>query len=104
MGWSEHAPKKGKQREQLAKSCGKKCFLLRNQKKFPVCPRCNGNVCTCKPSCEGLRAARIRAAQWHYKQVKETAEKLLKESGCSGRQGRDSRKKTPSRKKRVQKN
>lgn len=83
MGWSEKAPKKGKQREQLAKSCGGKCFLMPEKRKFPVCARCNGSVCTCKPSCEGLKAARIRAAQYHYTQVKERADKLLAEHGCS---------------------
>jgi hypothetical protein len=53
------------------------------QRKFPVCPKCTG-VCSCKADCQGLRAARIRAAQYHYTQVKEAAERMMVQQGCPG--------------------
>jgi hypothetical protein len=58
--------------------------LMPKEKKFPICRRCSGEACSCKPDCTGLRAARIRAAQWHYSKVKDTAERMMSKYHCSG--------------------
>ena len=67
-GWSKIEPK-GKQRTEMYRKCGKKCFLGtikkygknsdRQHPDFPICAKG-----TCKVSDKGLWAAYIRAKQW----------------------------------------
>lgn len=62
-GWSKTEPK-GKQRTEMYKKCGKKCFLGTRKRgaKHPDFPICKKN--TCNISSPGLWAAYIRAKQW----------------------------------------
>lgn len=82
--WSKDAPKRGAEREELAHGCGERCFLMPSQRKFPICSRCgSGGVCSCAPSCAGLRAAMIRSAQWGYDGVHTKAKRMYAKQGCS---------------------
>uniref|UniRef100_A0A6C0LKT4 Uncharacterized protein n=1 Tax=viral metagenome TaxID=1070528 RepID=A0A6C0LKT4_9ZZZZ len=69
-GWSKIAPS-GKQRTQMYKKCGNKCFLGTKTKKetnpgsdpgFPICKKN-----TCKISKKGTYAAYVRAREWGNK-------------------------------------
>lgn len=98
-GWSKEAPF-GKERSEMYKKCGKKCFLgqkIPNNKKYPKFPICTKK--TCKINTKGLYAAYIRARQWGkkkstykksghprlsrktYKNVEKKAKKMLKKRG-----------------------
>ena len=64
-GWGRVSPK-GRERTQMLRKCGKKCFLG-PRKSFPICSKG-----TCKINPKGVEAAYIRARQWgkprsHYK-------------------------------------
>ena len=72
-GWSAMSPKRGKERYTLLTKCGRKCFLLPNKKKFPVCSRSS-----CKINCKGVAAAKSRARQYQYDAVARLAEKYEK--------------------------
>ena len=56
-GWGKIAPK-GRERTEMKKRCGKKCFLGPD-KSFPVCAKG-----TCRVSAKGAYAAYIRAREW----------------------------------------
>lgn len=76
-GWSKEGPKRGKERTQMLKKCGEKCFLGKN-KSFPICKKG-----TCKRSRKGIYAAYVRARQWtnknpSYKKIADKARKMLK--------------------------
>lgn len=81
-GWRNAAPKKGAEREALKRSCGSGCYLLPEKLKFPVCARCLGQSCSCKPDCRGIRAAEIRAKQHRYTEVAKKAAALKKKYNC----------------------
>jgi hypothetical protein len=83
--WHSQAPIKSADREEVLSHCGKKCFLMPEQKKFPICKMCSKNTCQCKPDCKGLRAAKIRAGQWGYEAVKQKAMKIYEEQGCASK-------------------
>lgn len=68
-GWK--APRTRKQRRRQMKKCGKKCFLEPDNLGYPVC---NSN---CNYSRKGLKAAQIRAKQYHNKRIANLATKLL---------------------------
>lgn len=59
-GWSQQKPSY-KQRSEMMRDCGKKCFLGPD-KSFPVCKKN-----TCQVSDKGLWAAYIRAKEWGNK-------------------------------------
>ena len=61
-----------KQRRQLFKKCGSKCFLKPKGLKFPVCDT------DCKFNENALQAAYIRAKQWGYASVAKKAKSLMK--------------------------
>ena len=82
-GWKSIAPQKFKEREELMKMCGKQCFLMPEQQKFPICPSLReGQKCKCKVSCQGLNAAYIRANEWKYPKVSAVAKKLQEKYKC----------------------
>ena len=56
-GWSEAKPSR-KQRTDMLKKCGKKCFLG-PKKSFPICSKN-----TCKINRQGLHAAYVRAREY----------------------------------------
>ena len=104
QSWGRRAPKRGKAREKLYKECGRKCFLLPSERKFPVCPSCRNSRCTCKPDCKGLIAAIIRGNQHGYPNVVRRAKRMYKKHGCSTKKKKKkSSKRRKSSKKREKK-
>lgn len=96
--WTKIAPKQGKERTSMLRKCGSKCFLLPSEKKFPIC-----TPGSCRVNCKGLAAAKIRASQWGYNNVRSKAQHKGVKAGCSwakrSRSRRKSRRKSRSRKK-----
>lgn len=83
-GWAKVAPRRGSPRAALYNACGPKCFLMPNakrpsQSKFPVCKKCSGKRCSCKPDCRGIQSAYNRARQYKYNKVAARANRMLKE-------------------------
>jgi hypothetical protein len=76
-GWAVSAPQRGKERKELLMTCGEKCFLMPNEKKFPVCAATRVSK-ECKYDCRGIISAKIRAKQYKYPEVAALAEKLEK--------------------------
>jgi len=58
----------GHDREKIEKKYGKEAFLLPEKRKFPIINPNTGNV-----SCKMLRAAKVRAAQYGYRDVERKA-------------------------------
>lgn len=54
--WENRKPKSIKDRQNLIKKCGQKCFLVNENLKYPVCSKNN-----CKIDCDGVRSARNNA-------------------------------------------
>ena len=83
------SPAKGPARHALKKRCGTKCFLLPETEKFPICRALNMSGSTrstpCQIDCQGLRAAKSRARQWHYAAVGLKADRLLARQKCTKR-------------------
>jgi len=75
--WSRLSPKRGSDRHKMKKKCGKKCFLLPSEEKFPICSRGS-----CRTNCNGLLAAYKRASQYKYSRVKSRAKSLAKRNRC----------------------
>ena len=75
-GWGEVAPKRGRARQELYDNCGDKCFLIPENKSFPICAGCDSGNCACELDCRGLSAAKIRAHQWKYANLYETIDRL----------------------------
>lgn len=71
-GWSKMAPKKGKDRNDMLKKCGSKCFLDPKNKKYPICAKGS-----CKVNKKGLHAAYSRSRQWNREKIASTAKKKL---------------------------
>ena len=79
--WGEVSPKRGPERRELSKRCGSKCFL-EPPMGFPVCAVTN--IRSCEPDCLGIRAAMIRAAQWHHTTAHKKASELFEKYNCAG--------------------
>ena len=76
-GWIEFAPKHGRQRSTMRSKCGSKCFLKPSTNGFPICSRG-----TCKHSCRGLLAAKIRAIQYGYSSIAISAQSIAHKNKC----------------------
>jgi hypothetical protein len=75
-GWKKEAPTR-KQRSNMYKKCGSKCFLG-SRKSFPICYKN-----TCKISKKGLYAAYVRGREYRkraskYYTISHKAKMLLK--------------------------
>lgn len=57
--WAQKKPTTRGERLVIMDKCGTKCFLVPGKLKYPICAK---NTKTCKVDCDGLRAARNRAA------------------------------------------
>ncbi len=68
--WSNMSPSR-KQRTQMLKKCGKKCFLG-TKKRYPICAKN-----TCKINKLGLHAAYVRSRQRHKSSISRKAKKML---------------------------
>jgi hypothetical protein len=74
--WSKKSPKRGKQRLSLKKKCGVHCFLRPKDNGFPICDsKCNVN-------CQGLLAAKKRASQYGYEDIKRKAQVIAVKNKC----------------------
>lgn len=70
--WKKQKPRNMKERRQMLKSCGKKCFLSKTKKystSYPICIRK-----TCRISKLGVRSAYIRGRQWSSPKTKPNAQ------------------------------
>jgi hypothetical protein len=77
-GWQKLAPKTPNERRALLARCGAKAFLDAKNLKFPVMAK-HG---PCVVDCEGLRAAKSRAKQYHHPKVAAKANRLGKRAAC----------------------
>jgi hypothetical protein len=82
MSWSQRAPKRGPERARMLAECGKRCFLLPDVEKFPICEKCRPRGCGCRPDCAGLRAAIARGSQWGYADVVRRARAMRARMRC----------------------
>jgi len=86
--WRNIKPHTMKQRKNMYKRYGKRCFLLPKELKYPVCNKYTG-----KMECVGLLAAQNRAAlsvyrrlkpkSYSYKKIMNKAKKLRKSHRCN---------------------
>ena len=81
-GWGKDKPESKGERDRLMEVCGPKCFLKPDTKSFPICQKLEGEGRKCKIDCRGLLAAKVRAAQWGYEDVKIAADEIGKRSNC----------------------
>jgi hypothetical protein len=91
-GCGKAAPSRGRPRRELKKKCGDKCFLDPEHEAFPICASLDSSSTgvkyknACKIDCRGVQAAKIRAAQWKYKDIERAADELYrKRCAPSGR-------------------
>lgn len=77
-GWRKRAPYLKSERRALLARCGAKAFLDAKHLKFPVMAK-DG---PCRIDCEGLRAAKSRAAQFHHRKVAVKVERMGKRASC----------------------
>ena len=79
-GWRARSPKKGRDRHQLMRECGRKCFLDPDNEGFPICPKCQlgDGKCICAIDCGGVTSAKVRASQWGYPKIRAKADEILK--------------------------
>lgn len=82
-GWGGVSPQRGKERIELQKNCGDRCFLMPKTRSFPVCPKQTKTDKNCSIDCRGVLSAKIRAKQWKYDEVARVAEEVGKRKGCS---------------------
>jgi hypothetical protein len=73
------SPRGARQRVNLYKRCGKKCFLRPSDLGFPVCAR---SARHCRANCAGLAAAEYRAGQYGYTNIESKARKIAKNRRC----------------------
>ena len=85
-GWSKMAPKKGKDRNDMLKKCGSKCFLDPKNKKYPICAKGS-----CKVNKKGLHAAYSRSREWRHEKIASKAKKKLSKKSKSRRRPKKSR-------------
>jgi hypothetical protein len=78
-GWGKRAPKTKKQREALLKRCGPGAFLDPKNLKYPIMPKSG----KCVIDCQGLRAAKSRAGQYHHRKLERKASKLASSAACA---------------------
>jgi len=71
-GWREAAPKRGKQRQEVLKRCGKDAFLEPHRLGYPVMGL------DCRYDCRGIQSAYQRARQYHNEPTANAALALRK--------------------------
>lgn len=77
-GWRARAPKTQQQRRKLHARCGNKAFLDPKNLKYPVMAKSG----PCVIDCQGLRAAKSRAGQYHHRKLEKKADRLAKSAAC----------------------
>ena len=81
-GWGEEKPESRGERRAVMHKCGKKCFLNPKTMGFPICQKLEKASDECQLDCRGILAAKVRAAQWHYNDVRNVADAIGEEKGC----------------------
>jgi len=81
-GWGAAKPSRGRQRRQLKKVCGAKCFLRPEDNGYPVCQKCHNAQCDCTIDCRGLKAARMYAVRYKAANIQQAAEDLMARLDC----------------------
>jgi len=71
--WGSKKPERVSERRELLKQCGKSCFMLPKELKFPVC---NKKAPPCTYNKRGITAAYVRARQWGYEDVAAKVDRL----------------------------
>jgi hypothetical protein len=77
-GWRKRAPKTVSERRALLARCGSKAFLDAKNLKFPVMAKTG----PCVLDCEGVRAAKSRARQFHHGKVATKAVRMGRRAAC----------------------
>lgn len=77
-GWQRNAPRTKGERRALLARCGARAFLQPAKLKFPIMRK--GGPCV--PDCEGLRAAKLRAAQYGHRAVEKKADAKGSRAAC----------------------
>lgn len=80
--WADKKPQTKKEREAVLEKCGKVCFLIPEDEKFPICNKLETEESPCEYNCKGLKAASSRAGEWKYKNVLEKSKELTKKLDC----------------------
>lgn len=78
VSWTLKAPTRTSERRKLLQTCGKSCFMMPGDLKFPVC---NKEAPPCTYNKKGITAAYVRARQWGYQDVANKVETLRKNLG-----------------------
>ena len=78
VSWTVKAPTRTSERRKLLQTCGKSCFMMPGDLKFPVC---NKDAPPCIYNKKGITAAYVRARQWGYQDVADNVEALRKKLG-----------------------
>ena len=82
VSWAEKKPTSTGEREKLLDKCGKVCFLIPEEKKFPICNKITSEKTPCEYNCKGLKAASSRAGEWKYENVLKNSKKLTGDLDC----------------------
>ena len=77
-GWAAAAPTPGKERQELYHKCSPACFLDPENLKYPICPALRVTKGECVVSPRGVRAAKVRASQWHHPEIVKKANRILR--------------------------
>ena len=87
LRWRDMKPHTRRERKNMLRKYGSRCFLLPKELKYPICNKFTGNI-----ECVGLSAAQSRAAlsiyrklkpkTYSYKKIRKTAKQLRKKRGC----------------------
>lgn len=81
-GWSGRSPQRGRERHDLLKKCGKKCFLEPKNEGYPVCAALRTGQ-GCDYDCGGIQSAYNRSRQYKNQTVATRAQRLLRKEKCS---------------------
>ena len=78
QAWGTKKPTSVGQRNTLLENCGDSCFLIPQQKKFPICNK----TLPCTYNCRGIKGASSRAGEWKYNAVLSKSKELSTKFGC----------------------
>lgn len=78
VSWTEKQPSRTSERRRLLETCGKSCFMMPQELKFPVC---NKKAPPCTYNQRGITAAYVRARQFKYQDVANNVEALRQKLG-----------------------
>lgn len=77
VSWEVKYPRNQRERRETLAKGGRKCFLQPKQLKYPICPKGSKT-----PSCQGILAAKRRAASQRNRTLVNKAGRLQQQYGC----------------------